>query len=151
MQAGKGYSFTVDLPAPARHALYLGDSKIAVSPLGHTTQIAGTMELSGNNRRLDWRRIVANARASTAYLGNWFDDADDLATQIHDPWVGARRLLADGLPIIDRILTVDNAFLAAGHGMLGVTLGPVTGQSLAHLITTGERPALLEPFSFDRL
>jgi glycine/D-amino acid oxidase-like deaminating enzyme len=37
--------------------------------------------------------------------------------------------------------------VATGHGMLGITLGPVTGQALAELILTGERPPILEPFA----
>ena len=151
LQAGKGYSFGVDLDPAPRHALYLGDSKIAVSPLGRVTRIAGTMELSGNNTRMDWRRIVAIARASTPYLGQWFDDENDLATKIHDPWVGARPLLPDGLPVIDRLPHTENAYVATGHGMLGVTLGPATGDALAEFIATGSRPARLAPFSFDRL
>jgi glycine/D-amino acid oxidase-like deaminating enzyme len=150
VQAGKGYSFSVDLDPAPQHALYLGDSKIAVTPMQDTTRIAGTMELSGNNRRLDWRRIAATAQASTTYLGRWFDDVDDLATQIHDPWVGARPLLPDGLPVIDRVPELANAYVATGHGMLGVTLGPATGQTLAQLMLTGQRPATLNPFSFDR-
>ena len=151
LQAGKGYSFAVELDPAPRHALYLGDSKIAVTPLGETTRIAGTMELSGNNTRMDWRRIVAIARASTDYLGRWFDDEDDLAIRLHDPWVGARPLLPDGLPVIDRVADFDNAYVATGHGMLGVTLGPVTGKTLADLIATGQRSPLLQPFSFNRL
>jgi D-amino-acid dehydrogenase len=150
MQAGKGYSFGVDLTAPPTHALYLGDSKIAITPLHGTTRIAGTMELSGNNRRLDWRRIVALAQASTRYLGPWFTDADDLTTQIRDPWVGSRPLLPDGLPIIDRLPSRANAYLATGHGMLGVTLAPVTGRRLAELILTGRRADVLRPFAIDR-
>jgi glycine/D-amino acid oxidase-like deaminating enzyme len=31
-----------------------------------------------------------------------------------------------------------------------VTLGPATGRSLAELMLLGQRPKLLEPFSFDR-
>jgi D-amino-acid dehydrogenase len=151
LQAGKGYSFGVHLDPAPQHALYLGDSKIAVTPIGETTRIAGTMELSGNNTRMDWRRIVAIARASTAYLGPWFDDEDDLATRLHDPWVGARPLLPDGLPVIDRVANFDNAYVATGHGMLGVTLGPVTGKTLADLIATGQGSPLLQPFSFNRL
>ena len=56
-----------------------------------------------------------------------------------------------GLPVIDRIARFRNAYVATGHGMLGVTLGPATGRSLSELIVTGQRPALLQPFSFDRL
>ncbi|MEU4611209.1 NAD(P)/FAD-dependent oxidoreductase [Streptomyces umbrinus] len=151
LQAGKGYSFSVDLDPAPRHTLYFGERKAVASPIGGTTRIGGTMELSGNNNRLDWRRIVAVALASRHYLGRWFDDPDDLVSLIRDPWVGGRPFLPDGLPVIDRVPGSENAFAATGHGMLGVTLGPVTGHRLAEYIRTGRRPEALAPFRFDRL
>ncbi|MCZ4511327.1 FAD-dependent oxidoreductase, partial [Streptomyces sp. ActVer] len=90
LQAGKGYSFSVDLDPAPRHTLYFGERRAVASPIGGTTRIGGTMELSGNNNRLDWRRIVAVALASRHYLGRWFDDPDDLVSLIRDPWVGGR-------------------------------------------------------------
>jgi glycine/D-amino acid oxidase-like deaminating enzyme len=150
VQAGKGYSFTVDLdPAPA-HALYFGDHNLVASPMGGTTRIAGTMELSGNNNRLDWRRVVALARASRHYLGDWFTHSDELPGLIRDPWVGGRPLLPDTLPVIDRLPGHANAFVSTGHGMLGVTLGPASGRAVAEFIRTGRRPEVLKPFRFDR-
>ncbi|MET9684714.1 NAD(P)/FAD-dependent oxidoreductase [Streptomyces coeruleorubidus] len=151
LQAGKGYSFSVDLDPAPRHTLYFGERRAVASPIGGTTRIGGTMELSGNNNRLDWRRIVAVALASRHYLGRWFDDPDDLVGLIRDPWVGGRPFLPDGLPLIDRVPGHDNAFAATGHGMLGVTLGPVTGHRLAEYVVTGRRPEVLVPFGFDRL
>ncbi|WP_411147916.1 NAD(P)/FAD-dependent oxidoreductase [Streptomyces sp. A30] len=151
LQAGKGYSFSVDLDPAPRHTLYFGERKAVASPIGSTTRIGGTMELSGNNNRLDWRRVVAVALASRHYLGRWFDDPDDLIGLIRDPWVGGRPFLPDGLPVIDRVPGYGNAFAATGHGMLGVTLGPVTGRTLAQYIRTGRRPEALAPFGFDRL
>ncbi|MGW0654550.1 NAD(P)/FAD-dependent oxidoreductase [Streptomyces umbrinus] len=151
LQAGKGYSFSVDLDPAPRHTLYFGERKAVASPIGGTTRIGGTMELSGNNNRLDWRRIVAVALASRHYLGRWFDDPDDLVSLIRDPWVGGRPFLPDGLPVIDRVPGAENAFAATGHGMLGVTLGPVTGHRLAEYIRSGRKPEALEPFRFDRL
>jgi len=150
MQAGKGYSFNVDLESPPEHALYLSDRKIAVSPIAGTTRISGTMELSGNNRRMDWRRIVAIAIGSREFLGPWFDDPEDLSVQIREPWVGARPILPDGLPLIDRIDPDSNVFVATGHGMLGITLAPATGETLADFMVTGKRPAVIEPFRIDR-
>ena len=147
LQAGKGYSFTVPLDPKPRHALYLGEHRVVCSPIGGATRLAGTMELSGDNRRLNWRRVVAIARASRHYLGPWFDDQDDLPRLIRDPWVGARPLLPDGLPAIDRVPGHDNAYVATGHGMLGVTLGPATGRALADFMLTGRRPAVLAPFA----
>jgi D-amino-acid dehydrogenase len=38
-------------------------------------------------------------------------------------------------------------FLAGGHGMWGITLGPATGQLLARAIATGVPPPELAPFS----
>jgi D-amino-acid dehydrogenase len=151
LQAGKGYSFTVDLDPAPLHALYFGERRVVASPMGGATRIAGTMELSGNNNRLDWRRIVAIARASRRYLGPWFDEPDDLMSLIRDPWVGGRPFLPDGLPVIDRIPGRDNAYVASGHGMLGVTLAPATGRRLTDYILTGRRPQALTPFRFDRL
>ena len=151
LQAGKGYSFAVDLDPAPRHTLYFGERRAVASPIGTTTRIGGTMELSGNNNRLDWRRIVAVALASRHYLGRWFDDPDDLVSLIRDPWVGGRPFLPDGLPVIDRLPGRENVFAATGHGMLGVTLGPATGHRLAEYIRTGHRPEVLAPFGFDRL
>ncbi|MGW2521498.1 NAD(P)/FAD-dependent oxidoreductase [Streptomyces sp. NPDC001617] len=151
LQAGKGYSFSVDLDPAPRHTLYFGERRAVASPIGATTRIGGTMELSGNNNRLDWRRVVAVALASRHYLGRWFEDPDDLVGQIRDPWVGGRPFLPDGLPVVDRLPGCANAFAATGHGMLGVTLGPVTGHRLTEYIRTGRRPEALVPFRFERL
>jgi len=150
LQAGKGYSFSVKLDAAPRHALYLGDKRVVVSPMNGAARIAGTMELSGNNRRLDWRRIVAVADASRSYLGRWYEHPDDLMGLIRDPWVGGRPLLPDGLPVIDRLPGHGNAFVTTGHGMLGITLAPASGAALGDYILTGRPPAVLAPFRFDR-
>ncbi|TCC46830.1 FAD-dependent oxidoreductase [Kribbella capetownensis] len=151
LQAGKGYSFSVELDPAPRHAMYFGDKRIVASPIGGITRIAGTMELSGNNNDLDWRRIVAIARGSRHYLGPWFHHPDELVGLIRDPWVGGRPFLPDGLPVIDRLPGIGNAFVATGHGMLGVTLGPATGTAVTDYILTGARPDVLAPFGFGRL
>jgi glycine/D-amino acid oxidase-like deaminating enzyme len=150
MQAGKGYSFAVNLPKPPARPVYLGDKHVAVSPIGGRTRIAGTMEFSGNNRRLDWRRVEAIAHASREYLGPWFQTADDLMGLIDSPWVGGRPMLPDGLPLVDRVPATENAYAATGHGMLGVTLAPSTAAALREFILSGQRPGVLAPFRFDR-
>jgi D-amino-acid dehydrogenase len=108
------------------------------------------MELSGNNRRLDWRRIVAVAAASRHYLGDWYESDDDLIGLIRDPWVGGRPLLPDGLPVIDRVPGHDDVFVSTGHGMLGVTLAPASARALREYMLSGRRPDVLAPFRSDR-
>ncbi len=150
LQAGKGYSFSVRLDTAPSHPLYLGDRRVVASPINGAVRIAGTMELSGNNRRLDWRRLVAVASASRHYLGDWYEHPDDLIGLIRDPWVGGRPLLPDSLPVIDRLPGAANAFVSPGHGMLGVTLAPASGRALSEYMLSGRRPGVLEPFRFDR-
>ena len=67
--------------------------------------------------------------------------------QREDEWVGARPCTADGLPLIGATRT-PKVFVAGGHGMWGITLGPVSGKLLAERIATGATPpaaALLDP------
>src|SRR3546814_21129762 len=64
--------------------------------------------------------------------------------------MGARASLPDYLPAIGRSTRAVNLFYAFGHQRLGLTLGPITAEALAALVTGG-RPALdLAPFDLDR-
>lgn len=51
--------------------------------------------------------------------------------------MGMRPVTADCLPVIGRDPKRDNLFYAAGHAMLGVTMGPVTAKAIADLICSG--------------
>ena len=52
--------------------------------------------------------------------------------------------------MIDRLPGQDNLFVTTGHGMLGITLAPASGRALADYMLERRRPAVLEPFRFDR-
>ncbi|MFN8029764.1 MAG: FAD-dependent oxidoreductase [Dermatophilaceae bacterium] len=54
--------------------------------------------------------------------------------------------LLDGSPLIG-VTANPRVYVAGGHGMWGITLGPVTGQLLAQQIATGLVPQELKPFS----
>ncbi len=62
-------------------------------------------------------------------------------------WYGFRPGSPDGLPIIGAVPGLDNAVLATGHYRNGILLGPLTGRLVAELVTTGEPPPQLAPFS----
>lgn len=144
MEAGKGYSFSVQPSLMPRHAVLLVDVHVGCTPFGDRLRIGGTMEFSGLNNRLDRRRIdtiVAGARES--FLP-W------RTPEITDEWAGMRPITADGLPVIDQAGPFENLFVATGYAMQGVTLAPTAGRALAEMITTGRRPPVLEPFRLDR-
>ena len=56
-----------------------------------------------------------------------------------DEWVGSRPVTADGLPLVGRTRSA-RVFVAGGHGMWGIALGPLTGKLLAQRIATGAAP-----------
>jgi len=141
VQAGKGYSITVPAAMPSlRRALYLPEAKVAVSPFDGALRIAGTMELSGLNTRLDHRRIHALQRSAERY----FTAAPDWSRG--ERWVGARPITPDGLPLIGRLPGFRNVFVATGHGMLGVTLAPATAEFLAELMDPNYSASAPNPF-----
>jgi glycine/D-amino acid oxidase-like deaminating enzyme len=44
----------------------------------------------------------------------------------------------------------ENVILATGHGAGGFELSAITGKVIAELITTGQTPALIQPFGLER-
>jgi D-amino-acid dehydrogenase len=138
LQAGKGYSFSVALPQPPRRPLYLLEAKVAVTELAGRTRFAGMMELTGADTRLQPRRLGALEHHARRYFRDW------AAPQ--NAWAGLRPMVPDGLPVIGAIPGIDNAFLATGHAMLGITLGPVSALAVADLLDGKDDP-VLAPFT----
>lgn len=142
MQAGKGYSVTVEQPATrVQTPLYLAEAMIGVAPFRGALRVAGTMELSGLNEELDPRRVAALRRSAESEIPGVFE-----GTKTKE-WVGMRPLTPDGLPMIGRLPSRHNVFIASGHQMAGVLLAPSTGRALAEVILDGEAAVDLEPFS----
>lgn len=130
MYAGRGYSFTVPSDRPLRGPVRFPAARIAIRPHGQHIKVAGIMEFQQPHARLNRRRIATMVRATSGLLDGVDWDARD------DEWVGPRPLTADGLPLIGSSRT-PGVFIAGGHGMWGITLGPITGQLLAEHIATG--------------
>ena len=142
--AGKGYSFDVRPRQMPRHALLLLEPHVGCSADGDRLRIAGTMEFSGVNARLDRRRIRSILAGAGDMIGAW--DGPDEDTM----WSGLRPIAPDGLPIIDRHPRLPNVFFAGAYSMLGMTLAAPAGESLARFVLSGERPGELEPFRATR-
>ncbi len=142
MQPGKGYSLTTDGEgARPRHALFFVEAMVGAAPYEGTVRLAGMLELAGMDPRPHERRIGLLRSAARAYLRGW-----DPGEQ-GEPWAGLRPLPPDGLPIIGEIPGRPGAYLATGHGMVGLTLAPASGALLARTILDGGAPDKLAPFS----
>ncbi len=139
MRAGRGYSFAVAPDDPPVGPVYFPGAAVVCTPLGQRMRIAGMMEFRRHGAPLDPRRIDAIAAAVRPLLRGV--DLDDRA----DEWVGSRPCTVDGLPLIGRTRT-PQVYVAGGHAMEGMTLGPATGRLLAESIVTGTVPAAIAPF-----
>ncbi|HMM40422.1 MAG TPA: FAD-dependent oxidoreductase [Thermomicrobiales bacterium] len=145
LEAGKGYSVTVDQETPAiRRTMNFIEARCACTPFSDSLRLAGTMELSGINLDIRPERVEALRKAGRTYLANWEGGATERV------WVGMRSMTADGIPVMGRVPGSDNTWIAAGHAMLGVTLAPATGAVMAELMTTGASDIDTKPFSADR-
>jgi glycine/D-amino acid oxidase-like deaminating enzyme len=65
-------------------------------------------------------------------------------------WTCFRPGVPDELPFIDRVPCLENAWASIGHFRTGIMVAPAAAEILASWITTGERPALAEPFGIER-
>jgi D-amino-acid dehydrogenase len=61
-----------------------------------------------------------------------------------DDWMGPRLLSSDGIPLLGQTRT-PGLFVAGGHGMWGVTLGPLSGILLAERLATGATAPEMQP------
>jgi D-amino-acid dehydrogenase len=139
VQAGRGYSFSVPVERMPRGPLYFPTQRVALTPLGSRLRVAGMMEFRPPGDPLDPRRIAAIVDAVEPYLSGV--DLD----RRHNEWVGSRPCTPDGLPLVGRTAS-PRVFVAGGHGMWGIALGPITGQLLAEAVLKGESPPVLAPF-----
>ena len=129
IQAGKGHSMTVARPRLGpRMNILIGDRWAAVNPMGDRLRMSGWLELG----RLDTApsldrlaRVESNVRSRLRL---------DPTLTVLERWAGIRPLTPDGLPIIGPAPGRHNVTYAAGHGKLGLSLGPVTGRLVAQMV-----------------
>jgi D-amino-acid dehydrogenase len=131
LQAGKGYSLTMNEPRKLpRLCAICAEARLAVTPMGGRLRVGGTMEIAGLSRSITASRVRGITRAFPTYYPDF--SADDFAGI--EPWSGLRPCSPDGLPYLGRTAQYDNLIIAAGHAMLGLSLGPITGQLVTQLL-----------------
>jgi D-amino-acid dehydrogenase len=142
VQAGRGYSFTVHPEQVPARPVYFPAQRVACTPLGGPDdglRVAGMMEFRSPDAPLDPRRVKAIVDAATPMLRgvDWSARTDE--------WVGSRPCTTDGLPLVGRTRS-SRVYVAGGHGMWGIALGPLTGKLLAEQVASGATPELLRSF-----
>jgi D-amino-acid dehydrogenase len=132
MQAGKGYSLTVPNPRqlPAICSIFT-EARVAVTPMGDALRFGGTMEIAGLNEKISRPRVQGIIESVPKYFPQ-FKPEDFAGIQ---PWVGLRPCSPDGLPYVGRFGRYKNLTAATGHAMMGLSLGPITGQLVSEILS----------------
>jgi len=137
MQAGKGYSLTLPQPRQLPQICsILCEARVAVTPMGKTLRVGGTMEIAGLNEDISPVRVRGIIDSFCRYYPE-FRASDFDGVQ---PWRGLRPCSPDGLPYLGRTNKYSNLSLCTGHAMMGLSLGPVSGRLMAEVLA-GEKPS----------
>ncbi|NQV71797.1 FAD-dependent oxidoreductase [bacterium] len=146
VQPAKGYSITVPVSEPSlKIPCILTDEKVTITPMPGCLRFGGTLALQGYDNSIDERRASPIRRLAETYC----DGVDKVVDKV-PTWAGFRPASPDGLPFIGALPAAPNVFAATGHGMMGVTLGPVTGKLISELIGGGPASLDVAPFASDR-
>ncbi len=141
--SGKGYSMLIPHESlPLRVPALLVDARVAITPMGEVTKVAGTMELGAKEEGVNQARLNGIKKS----VSRVFPTAKDALNQVEAVWTGLRPCLPDGLPAIGRLPVNNHVIVAQGHAMLGLSLGAVTGE-IVRQIVEGDA----SPFEMDRL
>jgi D-amino-acid dehydrogenase len=141
IEQGKGYSVTMPRPDPCpRYPMLFPEHRIGVSPFETGFRLGSMMEFAGYDATIPPHRIQQLQDSAEPYLV-----AAPPAGAI-ETWYGWRPMTWDSLPIIGRVPKLQNAYLATGHNMLGLTLATATGKLIAELIDG--RPPHMDPAAY---
>ena len=113
------------------------EARLAVTPMGTSLRIGGTMEIAGLNEEINPVRVRGIIKSVPRYFPE-FSENDFAGIQ---PWRGLRPCSPDGLPYVGRTGRFANLTVATGHAMMGLSLGPITGRLVAEVVS-GEKPSL---------
>ncbi len=146
IQGGKGYSMDVNRPTGITLPTILVDARMAVTPMDGFTRFAGTMEFSGNNNTIKKERVGALAKAVKAH----YREVEIQLDELNKATSGLRPVSPDGLPYIGKTSKYKNLTIAAGHAMMGWSLGPITGKLVAQQVSGTKTLMDLSPLSPER-
>ena len=146
--AARGNSVTLPDTARPHSPMLLVEQRMALSPLRQGLRLTGGFRLTRtNDRDVDPRRSRELVQRAAEVL---MIPAD---SPLAGEWTGLRPATTDGLPIIGALACAPAVIVASGHGMLGSSAGPGTGEAVAALLAEDIMPfdaATVSPDRFTR-
>ena len=148
LQDGKGYSITLNQPAlKPKIPTVLSEAKVAITPMGNDLRIGGTLEISNFSKQINKNRLEGIIESVPKY----YPDLNIKMPPNEDVWYGYRPCTPDGMPYIDQSKKYKNLYVATGHGMMGMSLGPATGKMVSEIFTGKKTSVARDLMRLDRL
>ena len=144
LETERGYHVMLASPGVVTRApVASAEGKYFVTPMEDGLRIAGTVELAGLDAPPNYARADALLDHARRLLPG-------LQGGAISRWMGHRPSLPDSLPVIGRAPRAANAWLAFGHGHVGLTAAAPTGEIVADLIAGREPFMNIAPFAPER-
>lgn len=144
MEAARGYHLSLPEPGVRLNGPVVdGKLHFGVTPMAEGVRLAGTIEFAS-------LKAAPNMARADMLLPLTRRMLPDLGGPVGRRWMGNRPLTPDSLPVLGPAPKAPNVILAYGHGQLGLTMGPATGNIVAAL-AQGQDPGIdLSPYRPDR-
>lgn len=140
----RGYHLMLTDPGiELRVPVISGDYRFGVTPMTDGIRLAGTAELAKVDAPPNYDRAERLLKLGQRILPG-------LDGRSRTRWMGQRPSTPDSLPVICRSPRHASAYLAFGHGHLGLTMGAITGRLIADM-AAGRTPLVdMRPYDVQR-
>lgn len=147
LMPGKGYSFMQKNPAKNLNipAIFC-EARVAVTPMNGGIRYGGTMEIAPVNSKVNMKRVEGIVNSIPKYFSN----VELNLPEEKDVWYGFRPCTPDGVPYIGASKKIRNLFIAGGHAMSGLSLGPASGKLITELVNGQQTSMDIKAFDPER-
>lgn len=147
LMPGKGYSFMQNNPAKKLNIPSIFcEARVAVTPMNGGIRYGGTMEIAPVNSKVNMKRVEGIVNSIPKYFSNVQLDLPEEK----NVWYGFRPCTPDGVPYIGQSKKISNLFIAGGHAMSGLSLGPASGKLIAELVNGQQTSMDITAFNPER-
>jgi len=146
LEPGRGCSITVTEGPVLHRPVKLADVRVACTPFESGTRFSGTFDFAGHTNSSSLGRMKSVLRHASHYFPA-LANLQPAATQV---WSGLRPCTPDSVPYIGAVPDKPGLLVATGHGTLGMTLGPVTGDAIAGIVGNEPIPPHIRACAVDR-
>lgn len=144
MRGGRGYVVDLRVDGAPDMPIRLKERRMVVTPFADRLRVCGLMQFGAEHSPLRPGRVEAMLDVLRRALPGV------RVHEVMDTWVGERPCTRDGVPVIGASRRAPGLTIAAGHGMWGLILAPVTAELVAAQVLDGKAPQGADRLSPDR-